>query len=54
MLSGYDNDLYRDRLADWRRVEFQVLCSMLTAKKKPFRTEVVWLNYDKDGHRLQG
>jgi len=54
MLSGYQNDLYREYLSDWRRVEFQVLCTMSTAKKKPPRTEVVWMNYGKDGKRLAG
>lgn len=54
MLSGYHNDLYRERLGDWCRVEFKVLCSMSTANIKPSRTEVVWLNYGMDGKRCAG
>ena len=27
-------------------------CSISPAKQKPLRTEVVWMNYDKDGQRL--
>lgn len=52
LLSGYANDLYRDRLAKWRRVDFEVKCSISPAKKKPLRIESVWMNYSKDGKHI--
>jgi len=39
VLSGYDSDLYRDRLAGWERHEFAA-----TAMTGHPRTEVVWTN----------
>jgi DNA adenine methylase len=54
MLSGYDSDLYRERLANWRRVDFEVKCSISPATTKPRRVESVWMNYTRDGKRLQG
>jgi DNA adenine methylase len=54
MLSGYHNPIYAPFLADWRTAEIETYCSIALAKKKPRRTEVVWMNYDKDGRRLAG
>lgn len=39
LLSGYDHELYNDRLAHWRRAEKQVLAEM-----GRIRTEVLWIN----------
>jgi len=54
MLSGYRNPIYDAILADWRTVDIQTYCSISPAKKKPPRIETVWMNYGKDGKRLQG
>lgn len=43
ILSGYDNDLYNDRLKNWYREE-TVCYSMVCNKKK----EILWMNYDAD------
>lgn len=40
VLSGYDNDLYRERLSDWQRVSFSARADDGTA-----RTECLWLNH---------
>lgn len=52
MLSGYDHALYAERLAKWRRIGIKTHVWSSSAKEKPVATEVVWLNYDKDGKRL--
>lgn len=41
LLSGYDSELYRDRLKNWERLEFDA-----TAEKGLKRTEVLWLNFE--------
>lgn len=51
MLSGYPNDLYDKLLGDWRQAWFNARCS-ISGKSKSLRTEVVWMNYDRHGHRL--
>ena len=53
MLSGYPSALYEEHLSRWRRLEFEMLCSISPAKKKPKRTEVVWMNYDSAGCRIK-
>lgn len=40
LLSGYDSDLYNERLSNWDRLEF----SATTEKGLP-RTEVLWMNF---------
>ena len=50
MLSGYHNPIYAERLADWRQTEFRAICSI--SFKNVARTEVVWMNYDTDGKKL--
>ena len=40
LLSGYDNDLYNDRLKDWHREE--TVCYTQTASKKK---EILWMNF---------
>ncbi|MCB9926288.1 MAG: DNA adenine methylase [Planctomycetaceae bacterium] len=53
MVSGYPSKLYEAYFASWRRVEFMTRCYMAShTKKKPDRTEVIWMNYGKDGRRL--
>lgn len=41
LLSGYDNQLYNDRLSDWYREE-RVSYSQVCSKKK----EILWMNYE--------
>lgn len=41
LLSGYDCQLYRDRLKNWERLEFPAL-----AEKGLPRTEVLWFNFE--------
>lgn len=43
LLSGYDNDLYNDRLRNWHREE-AVSYSQIASRK----TEVLWMNYEPD------
>ena len=52
MLSGYPHPLYEELLNHWRRQEFNVNCTISPKRKKPRRTEVVWLNYDQHGRLL--
>lgn len=40
LLSGYDNDLYNDRLKDWHREE--TVCYTQTASRKK---EILWMNF---------
>lgn len=41
LISGYDSELYNNKLKDWDRLEFAA-----TAEKGLKRTEVLWLNYE--------
>lgn len=41
LLSGYDNDLYNDRLHDWYREE-TTCYSQVCSKKR----EVLWMNFE--------
>lgn len=41
MISGYDSELYNDKLCKWRKKTFSSCASM----GKP-RREVIWMNYD--------
>ncbi len=52
MISGYPHPLYDELLGGWRRHDFEVRCTISPKRKKPRRTEVVWLNYDQHGRRL--
>ncbi|MFP7306409.1 DNA adenine methylase [Enterococcus faecalis] len=45
ILSGYDSELYNDRLKDWNVIKQQTKVG-ITTKKKSNRTEVLWLNYE--------
>lgn len=40
LLSGYDSDLYNEKLSNWERVEFAA-----TAEHGLPRTEVLWMNF---------
>lgn len=42
MISGYDSDLYRKMLPDWRQVEFKA-----TTRSGRVATEVLWCNYER-------
>ena len=44
LLSGYDSDLYNDRLSDWHREE-TTCYSQIASKKK----EVLWMNFEPAG-----
>ena len=44
ILFSYDSALYREYLANWRRIEIKTRCFMAISKGP--RTEVAWLNYD--------
>jgi len=48
LLSGYDNQLYNDRLRHWHRVEHKAL-----AEAGRIRTEVLWLNPVAAEHQAQ-
>jgi DNA adenine methylase len=45
MLSGYDNQLYKEQLADWTRHEFDLPNNAAGGAKKARMTEVVWCNF---------
>lgn len=45
ILSGYDSELYNDRLKDWYVVKQHTKVG-ITTKKKSDRTEILWLNYE--------
>lgn len=50
MLSGYRNEMYDRRLADWHRLDFEVKASahsqawFIPDRKQPQRIESIWLN----------
>lgn len=52
MLSGYANPIYDNALKSWRKLEIRTRCTASPKKKKPSRTEIVWMNYDRHGTRL--
>ncbi len=43
LLSGYDSDLYNDRLRGWHREE-TVSYSQISSRK----TEVLWMNFEPE------
>lgn len=43
LISGYDNELYNDRLAGWHREE-TVCYSQVCSKKR----EILWMNFEPD------
>lgn len=45
MLSGYDNALYRERLCDWNRHEFDLPNNSASGDTKQRKIEVVWCNF---------
>jgi len=50
MVCGYQHGLYDTQLHGWRRVPFPVTKSLGGRKE---RTEIVWMNFDHNGQRLQ-
>jgi DNA adenine methylase len=50
ILSGYENNAYKDALKGWHKIDINVSCSARVlkkpSKKRPRRLEVLWLNYD--------
>ena len=50
MVSGYRSNLYERYFADWRCLEFDVRCTV--SGRSSDRTEVIWMNYHKDGTHL--
>lgn len=47
LLSGYDNDLYNDRLRGWHREE-NISYSQVVSRKK----EVLWMNFEPDNVQM--
>ena len=45
ILSGYPNDLYENRLKDWRVFDVVIDNKASSAKEKPRKTERIWMNY---------
>lgn len=45
ILSGYPNDLYDNRLKNWRTVDIIIDNKASSAKEKPRKTERIWMNY---------
>lgn len=52
ILSGYPSDMYDQHLCDWRQDEIQIPNQASGSRTKEIKTEVLWMNYDKDGERL--
>lgn len=48
LLSGYDNNLYNDRLQGWHREE---IISITRARRKA--AEALWMNFKPDGQQLR-
>lgn len=48
LLSGYDNQLYNERLQGWHREE---VTSRTQARKRV--TEILWMNFEPDGQQLE-
>ena len=48
LLSGYDNDLYNDRLRGWHREE--AVSYSQTATR---RQEVLWMNFEAEGQQMK-
>lgn len=45
MLSGYPSELYRETLADWRSVAFNLPNNLAGGKSKARETEMLWMNF---------
>jgi DNA adenine methylase len=45
MLSGYPNDLYERELKDWKYKDIIIDNKASSAKKKPKKTERIWMNF---------
>jgi DNA adenine methylase len=52
MICGYNHPLYTQRLFHWRKITFTARETMGGRAGK--RQEVVWLNYESDGSRIEG
>lgn len=48
LLSGYDNDLYNDRLYNWHKEE--TTCYTQTCSRK---TEILWMNFIPEGQQMK-
>ena len=56
LLSGYDNEIYNERLSGFCRQDFNCFANSLRYKNKdncPKRIETVWANYDFNGEQEQ-
>ena len=53
-ISGYDNDLYAERLKDWKRETWQITARVggKNHEAKPMRTEILWMNYNPPARGL--
>jgi DNA adenine methylase len=45
LLSGYDSDLYQEKLADWNRHTFKLPNNAASGSSKRKMTEAVWCNF---------
>jgi DNA adenine methylase len=45
LLSGYPNDLYKNKLKNWNSLDFEIDNKASSAKQKPRMIERVWMNY---------
>ena len=48
LLSGYDNDLYNDRLSGWHREEAVSYSQAATR-----RQEILWMNFEPEGQQMK-
>ncbi|QDU29458.1 DNA adenine methylase [Anatilimnocola aggregata] len=48
VLSGYRSPLYDEALTGWRRLDMDVRCAVTVSRRRPRRTEVVWMNFDHE------
>jgi DNA adenine methylase len=56
LLSGYDNEIYNDRLSGFYKQDFNCFANSLRYRNKdncPARTETIWANYDFNGEQEQ-
>lgn len=53
MICGYDSELYRDVLGNWRTSHFSTRTSMDVGGSRNKRTEIIWMNYDPCGRQLR-
>ena len=48
LLSGYDSDLYNEKLSDWHREEISVIAQTATKRR-----EVLWMNFEPQQRQME-